>query len=1004
MFGRADLLTAVPMSESDTPKSAEPTAEAPGTDETKPATTETEANASKSEANATLPDSPSAKAEVPAAGEAEPPAPVAVTPPRPELPPTVWPSWVPLAVAVAFPALLFFLLPPLTSSGLWDPYELNVADLARRVGLNLLSAGHLALDGADNSLPHLNDLGRPQLPFTSIAIGFKLFGLHEWAGRLPLAIWGLAGVVATYAWVARLFDRRTGVYTAIVLSTLPLYFVQARSMLGDICAMSGMAMAFGGLAVAAFDRDDDGPTPVGARLPWLLMAAVGLFAGFESRGGLLGLGVPLGGVGLAWAVSRLSAPSRKPDVAGDVVGGVSFIAAVGVSILAARVVASPGDNKDLSMWVGAMLHVPPKYPTFDFYLASIGHALAPWSAFLPFAMGRLLIAAPSRTGAPGEREGLARVAVLVGLAVAFLAHGYLSARTDLIAFTGPVLCAVACAVAIRDFERGAQSSIAIGLGTLLVAAVLHHDFHELPEKAYQAFGVTGATFPDSFKDQALKLWWVVLGGFAVTAFLTWIERDAERNPFDPATYTKVLKTLREAFDGMLALVYFATIAGASLAGLFVFVGMRLHAHWMPQMSSSIRDLVLNAWWVVAFVPLGAILGLLFMADVWLWAFGRSRPLTKASFTRGFEPFEELLSRIRPADSEPKLERFDWWVAVLALGPFMLLMFPAVGFLAWFGMGFKPYLAALLAVPTGVAFFLGMGLVGDALRHRASGLALGGAVVGFVLCFFYYPALANQLSPKEVFESYRRVCPGAPLALLGVGGRTAAYYAGGQPQTLSDAQSAYTWLMAGGGQRRCLAMKSEDLPKLNQLYREHGPEPRSNLPVLDARSSQILLVSSQLADGEKNESPLSGMVLSALPKPQRPLDVNMDDKLQVLGIDIVDDRGTKVEAIAPGRTYHLKTYYRVLAPITSEWEAFIHIDGYHRRHNGDHKVMNGKYAMSLWLVGDLLMDDHEFKLEPNFTPGTYTVYFGLFVGDTRLKVKSGPNDGDNRVNGGPLRVQ
>jgi hypothetical protein len=308
------------------------------------------------------------------------------------------------------------------------------------------------------------------------------------------------------------------------------------------------------------------------------------------------------------------------------------------------------------------------------------------------------------------------------------------------------------------------------------------------------------------------------------------------------------------------------------------------------------------------------------------------------------------------------------------------------------------------VPTGVAFFLGMGLLGDALRHRASGLAVGGAVVGFVLCFFYYPALANQLSPKEVFESYRKVCPGAPLALLGVGGRTAAYYAGGQPQTLNDPQSAYNWLMAGGGQRRCLAMKAEELPKLNQLWREHAPEPRSNLPVLDARSSQILLVASKLESGEKNETPLAGMVLAEPPHPQRPLDVNMDDKLQVIGIDLVDERGTKVEAIAPGRTYHLKTYYRVLAPITTEWEAFIHIDGYHRRHNGDHKVMNGKYAMSLWLPNDLVMDDHEFKLEPNFTPGTYTVYFGLFVGDTRLKVKSGPNDGDNRINGGPLRVQ
>lgn len=997
MFGRVDSLTAVPMSDSDTKSSAEPTA--PGAEETKPA--ETEAKTATPEGTKPAEAAAAAASELAAA---EPPLPVIAKLPRAEEPPTTWPSWVPLAVAVAFPTLLFFVLPPLTSSGLWDPYELNVADLARRVGLNLMGGVHLALDGADNTLPHLNDLGRPQLPFSSIALGFKLFGLHEWAGRLPLAVWGLAGVVATYAWVSRLFDRRTGVYSAIVLSTMPLYFVQARTMLGDICVMSGLAMAFGGLAVAVFDRDEEGPTSLGTRLPWLAMAALGLFAGFETRGGLLGLAVPLGGVGLAWAVSRVSAPRLKPDGIGDVVGALSLAAGIGVTVMAARVIATPGDNKDLSMWVGAMLKVPSKYPTFDFYLAVIGQALAPWSAFLPFAMGRLLVASPNRTGAPGEREGLTRVAILVGLTVAFVAHGYLSARTEAVAFTAPVLCAVACAVAVRDFERGAQSSVAIGLGTLLVGAVLHHDFHELPEKAYTAFGVTGAQFPDSFKDQALNLWWVVLGGFAVCAFLTWIERDAERTPFDPSTYAKVIKTLREAFDGMLALVYFATIAGASLAGLFVFIGMRLHAHWMPQMSSTIRDVVLNAWWLVAFVPLGLILGLLFLADVWLWAFARSRQLSKSSFTRGFEPFEELLGRLRPAEGEPKLEPFDWWVALLALAPFMLLMLPAVGFAAWFGMGFKPYMAALLAVPTGVAFFLGMGLLGDALRHRASGLAVGGAVVGFVLCFFYYPALANQLSPKEVFESYRKVCPGAPLALLGVGGRTAAYYAGGQPQTLNDPQSAYNWLMAGGGQRRCLAMKADELPKLNQLWREHAPEPRSNLPVLDARSSQILLVASTLESGEKNETPLGGMVLSTPPHPQRPLDVNMDDKLQVLGIDLVDEHGAKVDSIAAGRTYHLKTYYRVLAPITTEWEAFIHIDGYHRRHNGDHKVMNGKYPMALWLPGDLVMDDHEFKLEPNFTPGTYTVYFGLFVGDTRLKVKSGPNDGDNRINGGPLRVQ
>ncbi|MDP9001671.1 MAG: hypothetical protein M3O46_16350, partial [Myxococcota bacterium] len=689
---------------------------------------------------------------------------------------------------------------------------------------------------------------------------------------------------------------------------------------------------------------------------------------------------------------------------GDVVGAVSLVAGVVVAAMAARAIAAP-DTKDLNLWVGALFHPQPKYPTFDFYIGAIGHALAPWSAFLPFAFGRLLLPPQGRIGALAERESLARLAVLLGSVTALVAHGYLAARIDLVAFSGPALCAVACAIAIRDFERGAHASIVVGMGTLIIAAVLHHDFHELPEKAYQAFAITGATFPESFKNTALNLWWVVLGGFALCAFLTWAERDGKRDPFDPASYASVLRGLRDAYDGALALVYFAAAAGAVLAGLIVWIGSRTHAQWMPQMSSTIRDLVVNAWWVILLVPLGTVFALLFACDVWLWSFGRSKPVSVASLTRGFEPFEELTSKLRPTGERSELARYDWWVALLVLAPLMLVAIPAMTFAIWSVAGFRPYVAALLAVPSGVAFFLVMGVTGDLLRHRAACLALGGAVVGFILCFFYYPALANQLSPKEVFESYRRLCPDATLGLLGVGGRTSAYYAGGQPQILGDPASAYTWLSGGGvGQRRCLALKAEELPKLNQLWREHAPEPKTNLPVLDARSSQILLATSTLEPREKNENPLSSIVLTSPPHPQRKLDANMDDKLEVIGIDLVDERGRPTDSVSPGRAYHLKTYYRALAPITSEWEAFIHIDGYHRRHNGDHKPMNGKYPMSLWLPDDLLVDDHEFKLEPNFTPGTYEIYFGLFVGDTRLKVKSGPSDGDNRINGGPLHVQ
>ena len=939
-------------------------------------------------------------------------------------------SWLPLALAVLLPGLFFFVLPPLAKSGLWDPYELNVADLARRVALNLFHADVLSLSGADNSLPHLNDLGRPQLPITSIAIGFKMFGLHEWAGRLPLAIWGLAGVAATYAFIARLIDRRAGLYSAIALTTMPLFFVEARTMLGDVVTMTALAMSFGGLAVAVFDRDALGPTRVATRLPWLGLAALGLVAGFESRGGVLGLAVPMVGVGLAWATSW-AAGGRKGDAFGDAVAGASLALGLGVFVMGAIALAPEtqqsstlvpwvmlGQSKpgDLNMWVGALVKTPAKYPTFDYYVGHLGPALAPWSAFAPFAMGRLFVPPVGRVGYVHQRESFTRMSLVVGTAVALVAHGYLAAKTDLIAFSAPALIAAACGIAIRDFERGAHPSVAVGVGTAVLLGLFHHDFHELPEKAYQAFAVNGATFPDSFKDHALLLWTLALVGFALIAFLTWVERDAgesakdpsrapTRIPFDPKGYLAVLHSLRDAWDGLLALAFFAMVAGASIAGLAIWIGVKTHGHWVASISQQVRENVLNAWWATAFVPLGVIFGVYFACDVWLWAFGGAGAWSTSSLARGFEPFEELFAHLRaPAKTEE--EASERLVSAFILVPLMVLAIPAIVTGGLIIAGTKPLMALSLGIPSGVAFFLVMGAVGELLRgSRAAFMALSAVAVGFVLCFAYYPALANQLSPKEIFESYQRLHKGSePLALLGVGGRTSAYYAGGEPQTFTDVQKAYDWLMGGSGQRRFLATKAEELPKLNELFREHS-DPRMNLPVLDARSSQILLVANSLDAEKKNENPLDKIVLSAPPHPQHRLDVNMEDKLEVLGYDVTDQSGRLVDSIAPGRKYRMRTYYRVLsAPITTEWEAFIHIDGFHRRHNGDHKPMDGKYPFALWLKDDLLVDDYEFGLEPNFTPGPYTMFFGLFVGETRLKVTSGPNDGDNRINGGQIRVQ
>ncbi len=973
------------------------------------------------------------------------------------------PRWMPFAIALALPVLFFFILPPLTKSGLWDPYELNVADLARRIALNLHGAANLALEGADNSLPHLNDLGRPQLPFTSIALGFKFFGLHEWAGRAPLAVWGILGVLATYGFVSRLVDRRAGIFSAVALTTMPLYFVQARTMLGDIVMMASLAMSFGGLAVAVFgSRDEDtrvgsahkAPIVIGlvgvlggvgslilaaiggtrdqrVRALWYTVATVGILGGMYTRGSLIGVAVPMLGVGLAYAIAV--ANGQRFDALAHTVGIVTVIGGAWYAskgIIAISV--DPFSDSTVAI-AGTLLKPPAKYPTFDFMIGHIAPGLAPWSAFAPFAFGRMFAAPTGVRASAQARESQARLVLLVGAAVAFVAHGWMASRTDLVAFAAPAVLAAACGVALRDYERGAHPSVAVGVGTGVLLGLFHHELHNLPEKAFHAFSVAaGATFPESFKTTSIAIWTVVLVGFAGIGFLTWVERSPEREPFEPKGYLRVLLALRDAWDGMLALAYFAMVAGASLAGLAVWIGTRQHAKWLPTLSSQMRELVLNAWWLTAFAPLVAIFAVYFWCDVWVWAFDRARvgslrgSLGKSA-TRGFEPFEDLAARLRGGEltkNVPRLisgklvvthEKLDEGVGPISffvLAPLMYLQVPALVFgLLWWKVGLRPLVAGALAIPSGVALFLFLGLIGDLFKgSRAAFLALFGTTVGAILCVSYYPALANQLSPKEIFESYQRTHQGnEPLALFGVGGRTAAYYAGGQPLILKDTQGAYEWLMGGeGGARRFLAVRAEELARLNKAYREHNPGsdgiPGPNLPVIDARSSQIVLVSSRLDPNEKNQNPLGRIVLTSVPKPQHKLDAIFEDKLEVLGYDIADATGRLVDYVKPGTKYHMRTYFKVLTPMTSEWDMFIHVDGFHRRHNGDHKVCEGKYPMSLWLKDDIVMDDHEFSLEPNFSPGPYNLWFGLFVGESRLKLKNGPSDGENRVNGGTLRVQ
>jgi hypothetical protein len=291
-----------------------------------------------------------------------------------------------------------------------------------------------------------------------------------------------------------------------------------------------------------------------------------------------------------------------------------------------------------------------------------------------------------------------------------------------------------------------------------------------------------------------------------------------------------------------------------------------------------------------------------------------------------------------------------------------------------------------------------------LRVPRAAAAVGSiAAFGAVMSFGYYPLLAKQISPKEVFDAYRRYArPREELAMMGMATGGARYYAHQDVRTFSAIHDGFTWLTERPEERRWLVVRAGDIAQINSLYRAYRA-PAHNIPVIDARSSENLLVSNQLRPGEVNQNAFAKWVLDEPVRPSRHVDADFNGQLHAFGWDVTTLDGEPVEFVRAGKPYLFKFYYEVTRAISGEWQTFVHVDGYQRRYNGDHDTLEGKYPFHLWLQGDRVVDIHQFELEPNFSAGTYTVFYGLFRGDQRLEVKRGPAE-ENRVNAGPLVVK
>ena len=165
--------------------------------------------------------------------------------------------------------------------GFFDPDEGRYGEIPREM-----------LVRHDFITPTLNFLKyfeKPPLLYWSVAAFYKIFGFHEWAARLVSALSALLGLFTAYALGRRMFGRRAGLLSAIILATSVFWAFMARFIIIDtlLSAMIFLSLALWwlGHTQGAAGNEQSAVSGDNARARWCFLGFwVALALGVLSKG------------------------------------------------------------------------------------------------------------------------------------------------------------------------------------------------------------------------------------------------------------------------------------------------------------------------------------------------------------------------------------------------------------------------------------------------------------------------------------------------------------------------------------------------------------------------------------------------------------------------------------------------------------------------------------------------------------------------------------------------
>ena len=446
---------------------------------------------------------------------------------------------------------------------------------------------------------HINDgfryLEKAPLMYWTVAASFKLFGVHDWSARLPIALGVLALLLVVYRLGRRVYGEEGGLYSALVLATGCGPFIYTRFLIPDMMVGLWLALGFDFFLTTL---EQEKPSR------WLCWGIAATMALNVLSKGLIGLVFPIGTIVIYLALTQnlrhlfklrlvssflvflaiaapwhLLAGFRNP-AQGQTRGffWFYFVNEHFLRYLNKRV-PNDYDTVPLLLFWGLMLVWLMPWTAFVFQsLGQVPHRISEWRAGLTpgqqgtllFALWMLLVLLFFSFSSRQEYyvlPGLPGLALLMG---GWLARETASAPASGERRSGRICSAVLIVVGV------AACIAAVTLAVQSQAPPANYDIAELLKKNPDAYKLSFGHFLDLTPQAmgAFKIPLLVTGiAFALGTVLNWLLRRSNRAfPANLVLAAMMAVLLHEAHTGLV--LFSPVLSSKVLAGV-------IEQHWKP---------------------------------------------------------------------------------------------------------------------------------------------------------------------------------------------------------------------------------------------------------------------------------------------------------------------------------------------------------------------------------------------------------------------------------------